>query len=542
MAPPGILLVTMQPKPALPLDQFHEWYNNEHGPTRLRMPDIFSNGLRYRATDAETPEYMAVYDVTSMHHLETDRYTTLRANRSQREAATIAQVDVVRYFYDLLHTKQAQDFAGPEHLTDAEALGRVAVAVQITPTDAPGAADAYTKWYTEEHAEMLSRVPGWLRSRLFKTSSLEANGPKDAFFALHDYAAINGLGGPEHRASMDTPWRTDVFGKYVASKGRRTYSLFYVFGPAPRELSSLSRLPASAGFTSADGKTTTTPGPGAAVVSSNITTPDSLSIPYRLEGNPDPGAPTVAFCNSLLTSLHMWDLLVAILKKHRPDLRILRYDTRGRHAVPAPPRAATLDTVTADLAAVLDALRIPRLDVLVGVSMGGATTLSFALRHPGRVGRFVACDFNVTSSAANTQAWRERIAMARGDNGEGIKTLAGQTVARWFHPSTMEKDGGAVARWMTDMVAGNDVEGFAHSCTALWDYDLKAGMGACEVPGLFVVGEGDGKGALVRAMDGFRGLLGGGDGAAELRVVPNAGHLPMCEEPEKFWEAIESFL
>ena len=459
----GILLVTMQPRPGLSLDQFHEWYNNEHGPTRLRMPEIFSNGLRYRAADNESPEFMAVYDVTSMHHLDTDRYTTLRANRSDREAATIGQVDVVRHFYDLLHTKQADAFVPPEDLPGDEALGRITVAVEMNLTDDPAAAEQYTKWYTEEHAEMLSKVPGWLRSRLFKTSTLEAK-PKDIFFSLHDYAPVNGLGGAEHKASMDTPWRTDVFSKYVASKGRRTFSLFYVFGPAPRELSSLSRLPASAAFT--DGKTTTTPGAADAAVTSYITTKDSLSIPYRLEGNSEPGAPTIAFCNSLLTSLHMWDPLVAILKKHRPDLRILRYDTRGRHAVPQPPVAATLDTVTEDLVAVLDALRIPKLDTLVGVSMGGATTLSFALQHPDRVAKFVACDFNATSSAANTQAWKDRIAMARSDDGRGIRTLAGQTVSRWFHPANREGD---VARWMRDMVAANDVEGFAHSCSALWE-------------------------------------------------------------------------
>jgi hypothetical protein len=98
MAPPGMLYVTMQPRPGLLDAQFHEWYNNEHGPTRLRLPQIFSNGLRYRAIDGAEPTYLASYDVTDMSPLETDTYTTLRANRSPREAETIGQVDVVRTF------------------------------------------------------------------------------------------------------------------------------------------------------------------------------------------------------------------------------------------------------------------------------------------------------------------------------------------------------------------------------------------------------------------------------------------------------------
>jgi pimeloyl-ACP methyl ester carboxylesterase len=55
-----------------------------------------------------------------------------------------------------------------------------------------------------------------------------------------------------------------------------------------------------------------------------------------------------------------------------------------------------------------------------------------------------------------------------------------------------------------------------------------------------VVGDGDGKGALVKAMDGFKGDLG--PKGCELKVVPTAGHLPMCESPEEFWEAVGRFL
>lgn len=528
-----MLYVTMQPKPGLSLDQFHEWYNNEHGPTRLRLPQIFSNGLRFRATDDLEPIFLAAYDVTAMSQLETDTYLTLRANRSSREAETIGQVDVKRYFWDLVHTKESDNFTPLEKLSDQEAEGIQTTAVDIQLRDVKGAGEEYQKWVIEEHIEMLAKVPGWLRSRIFKTSYLEGSS-KTTYFALHDYAKQNGQGGKEHKASMDTPWRTRVFDEYVASKGRRTYSLFYVFGPAPRELSSLSKLPQSAAFQASHPKLTTIPGSDA-VIESYVTTADSLNIPFRLEGNPDPKAPTVAFSNSLLTSLHMWDPFVAILKRERPDLRLLRYDTRGRHDVPQPPVGATLGTLADDLRAVLDALRITKLHTLIGVSMGGATTLNFAIKFPDRLEKLIACDFNATSSAANTQAWKDRTAQAEENNGEGIKSLAEQTVSRWVHPATLEKP--ETVKWLTEMVADNSVEGFRYSNTALWDYDLKPQMGGCAVPGVMVVGEGDAKGALVKAMDGFRGQLG--EKGAELKIIPNTGHLPMCEDPKAFWEAVE---
>lgn len=500
------------------------------------MSNIFSNGFRYRAASPGQPAFMAVYDVTAMEHLETEAYASLRARRSLREAATIGQVQVKRYLYDLLLTKQSASFTPIEHLTDRQADGIVTVAVEITPTASQGDGDHCQTWFTQEHSESLAEVPGWLRSRLLKTSTLEGTGKEVVYLCLHDYAKENGLRGPEHQASMDAPWRKKEPYHCVASKGRQVWSLFYVFGPAPRDLSSLSELPASARFASADGKTRTEAG-SEAVISSCVTTQDSLAIPYRLEGNPCPRAPVVAFSNSLLTSLHMWDAFVSILKRNRPELGILRYDTRGRHAIPQPPEAATLETLTDDLRHVLDAVRITKLHALVGVSLGGATALSFAMKYPARLDKFIACDFNTTSSPANTQAWKDRIAMAERDSGEGMGKLAGQTVARWFHPASADKK--ELAEEMAKMVAANSVEGFRNSCTALWDYDLKPKMKECSVPGMFVVGQGDAIG-VVEAMEGFRGLLG--DKGAVLKVVRDTGHLPMFEDAEAFWAAVKEYL
>ncbi|KAI6778659.1 uncharacterized protein J7T54_002927 [Emericellopsis cladophorae] len=535
MPTPGLLQALMQPKPTLDLPVFDEWYQNEHGPTRVRLSDIFGNGVRCRALDEREPTFAAFYDVKDIHDLETERYLTLRANRSKREASVVAQIDITRGFWDLIHERSADGFKAPEDTTDQDALGRVLLAVDLTPNEDPQAKEELQKWYGEENVDMLSKVPGWLRSRMYKTSVVEDGKATFRFLGLHEFAKNNGIRGPETQTALATPRAGEVMIKYTAASDRRMYELFYVFGSGARDLENLSKLPSDAAFFSTDERTRTLTGTDP-VIESYVPMADGLDIPYCLEGNKATDAPTVAFCNSLLTDLHMWDPLIELLKKERPDLRILRYDVRGRHAIPQPPKAATLDTVTADLQALLDGLRIAKLEALVGVSMGGATTLNFAMQHPDRLKKFVACDFNVTSSTANTQAWKDRIAMAEVDNNQGIKKLAEQTVARWFHPDTKP----ATKDWMVEMVSRNDVQGFAHSCTALWDYDLKPKMDGCTVPGLFVVGEVDGKGGLVKAMDGFKGELGGH--GAELKVVEGAGHLPMCEQPQGFWNTIREFL
>jgi pimeloyl-ACP methyl ester carboxylesterase len=70
----------------------------------------------------------------------------------------------------------------------------------------------------------------------------------------------------------------------------------------------------------------------------------------------------------------------------RSGRRAIAYDARGHgRSTPAPdPHAYGYERLTRDLAAVLDALGLPRA-ALAGASMGAHTALCFALAHPERV-------------------------------------------------------------------------------------------------------------------------------------------------------------
>jgi pimeloyl-ACP methyl ester carboxylesterase len=84
------------------------------------------------------------------------------------------------------------------------------------------------------------------------------------------------------------------------------------------------------------------------------------------------------------------------------------------------------------------------------------------------------------------------------------------------------------------MAENADFEGFRQNSLALSDYDLRPKVGEIKVPGLLVVGDGDGK--LPEAMSKF------GIENTRLEVIPGAGHLPMLENHEAFMEAIGKFL
>ncbi|PHH75455.1 hypothetical protein CDD80_2357 [Ophiocordyceps camponoti-rufipedis] len=435
------------------------------------------------ATDDQTPSYLAIYTVPDLDALSaSESYARLRTHRSDREAALIKTVNPHRQLLDLIFDKQADmPCKDPPFI--------VSIPYDHLPDPQP--------WFDAPTPQPKS----WLRTRLFHDR--ESN----TALAIHDFSS------PPAPSDFSAP-------------GSRIWSLLYIFGSAPRDLAVLAAEPRPPAWS--DGKTTTTtPGDDASIVS-YVSAADGLVIPYRLEGNPSPNAPVIAMSNSLLTSLEMWDPLVKLIRKHRPDLAILRYDFRGRHSIPASSPPVTIDLLASDLCSVLDALRIYRLHALIGVSLGGATALRFAQLHPNRLERLVGCDFNPVSTPSNAQAWRDRAATP-------LPALADQTVVRWLHPRNA-----SITPWLLSIIKANDPASFRAASEALHEYDLRPAAPDCPVPALLVVGDADAKGAMHAAMADFAPKLG--PRGATLRVIAEAGHVPMCEDPDAFWDAIGDFL
>lgn len=64
-------------------------------------------------------------------------------------------------------------------------------------------------------------------------------------------------------------------------------------------------------------------------------------------------------------------------------------------------------------------------------------------------------------------------------------------------------------------------------------------MKGCKVNIFFVVGDGDGKGVLVKVMEGFK--VNFGEKGVEFKIVFNVGYLFMFEVVSDFWEVINEF-
>ncbi|PNS17365.1 hypothetical protein CAC42_7048 [Sphaceloma murrayae] len=562
---PGILYVTMQPKPELPFEQFEDWYNNEHGPLRLRL-SFCENGFRYRATDLDGPgkgqhEWMAIYDLDDMDKLNGDEYLKLRGPpvQTQREVDIRPYLDINRRNFDLLSDRKTDDYQPVERIGGEDA-GNVMVHVAFTvkPDQDP---EEIGRWYDEEHTAMLQKVPGWRRTRRFKTSSIEKSQVTE-YLALHEYAPKNGLAGPEFVAATTTPWAHKVNNEVIASKHRRVYSHYYTFGPAPRHLSSITNWSSPATLTRT---LSTTP----SILESYITTPDGARINYHLTGSSSPTAPVVLCLPSILSHHSIYSSFTSHLLSKHPHLRVLRYNTRGRTSSLGTTTPITLQTLTSDALSLLDALRIPSVALAIGVSLGGVTVLNLGLKHPSRVPVFLACDTNAKAPPSNPKAWGERIAMAEADASAASTTtgayggpsedafvatvekgdkvvgeeLAEATVRRWFVKESY--DGGeleARVKEVKEMVRSNSLEGFKGSVRALYEYDITAELEGCKARGEFLVGAGDG--VLPEGMKKMAAQLGDGKGGKGVKctVVEGAGHLPMVERPEEVAQAVIKML
>jgi 3-oxoadipate enol-lactonase len=253
---------------------------------------------------------------------------------------------------------------------------------------------------------------------------------------------------------------------------------------------------------------------------------NGITINYSIDGAE--GAPWLVFSNSLATSLAMWDEQAAALKD---SFRVLRYDQRGHGETDAPSGRYPFDTLLADALGLLDALSIEKAH-FAGLSMGGATALGLAERHPERFNRIIVCDSPCQSTPASSQQWEERIAVAQKDS---IEALVEPTVTRWFPAETVAKNPPHLDK-VRAMIRATPVNGFIGCAAALAAHDYASGVATVTRPVLFMVGEKDG--ATPAAMRALCEKLPG----SRFVELAGAGHISNMDRPAEFTRAIRDFL
>jgi hypothetical protein len=195
----GLLFVFSEPG-EVDEDEFHTWYDTDHGPARLTVPGVHG-GVRYRAADDRTPTWLAVYPM-DLAGLDTPRYQELR-RRSPYEQGIVSRLATLdrRVYVQRTVTGDAGRDPSPWLLT-----------VALSSTDPAG----IERWYAEEHVPLLHAVPGWNRTTCFRRR--EGAGPD--LLAVHELTDPSVFDTESYRQATSTPWRAAVM-ETVTARERR---------------------------------------------------------------------------------------------------------------------------------------------------------------------------------------------------------------------------------------------------------------------------------------------------------------------------------
>src|SRR5882757_2627577 len=143
----GILIAAMDFS-AAPEDEFHDWYDLEHIPERLRVPGFLNADRWIGSTDPKIS--VATYDLDNVNVLKSPPYLAVGGENGSPWTKRTA-----RFRKSLLRYEGEQLFPG-----DKTAPQGAAALMLIGMNVAPEHEHEFNEWYNTEHIPALGSVPG----------------------------------------------------------------------------------------------------------------------------------------------------------------------------------------------------------------------------------------------------------------------------------------------------------------------------------------------------------------------------------------------
>jgi proline iminopeptidase len=225
--------------------------------------------------------------------------------------------------------------------------------------------------------------------------------------------------------------------------------------------------------------------------------------------------------------------------------QVIYLDLRGQGRSNRPPlETCTLEQMADDVAAFCRVLGLER-PAILGHSAGGFVALHLAVRHPDVIGRLILVA-TVAASADTSEAMPRLEARA----GSAARAAAERVFAGDFSSESMVDFGRLVMpAYVHDPATAGPVleaigrSGFSDEVASYYfqklapHYDLRGRLGEIGLPTIVVIGESD----WLCAPSASRAIAAAIPGS-HLVVIPDAGHFPFGEQPEKFGDAVRAFL
>jgi proline iminopeptidase len=265
------------------------------------------------------------------------------------------------------------------------------------------------------------------------------------------------------------------------------------------------------------------------------TTPDNVKLYYEEAGTGTP----ILFVHEFASDWRGWE---PQMREFAKRYRCVTYSARGYTPsdVPGDPNAYSYSHVMRDAVAVLDHLRIESAH-LIGLSMGGYTSLQVALNHAHRVRSLV-----LAGTGSGSERWyTENFHKHSKATGDQFEREGSESIARTYGMSASRvpfliKDPRGYAEFAARL-AEHDAKGSAHTSRGFQGgrpslYDFEAELRKLATPTLIVVGDEDDR-CIEPAL-----FLKETIPASGLVMMPKTGHAVNLEEPDLFNRVVGEFL
>ncbi len=250
------------------------------------------------------------------------------------------------------------------------------------------------------------------------------------------------------------------------------------------------------------------------------------------------GGTPVVFVHELAGSCRSFDPQVTAFKS---SWRPVTFNARGYPPSDVPESVASYsqDIAAADIIAVLDGLSIARAH-LVGVSMGSASVLQAAIRHPERAASATLASIGSYSDIDREEQRATVEASAREMEAKGMAAMAKIMAAQPARRRLGQKNPAQAERFIREYAAFslqgsvNTLRGVQQVRPPVYVHEARAKL--LRLPVLIVLGEEDEM--CVRPSQFLARTIPG----ARLETLPATGHVVNLEEPEAFNRLVMAFI
>jgi len=232
--------------------------------------------------------------------------------------------------------------------------------------------------------------------------------------------------------------------------------------------------------------------------------------------------------HSLLTDRTAFDLVREPLAR-RSRLTLVHLPGYGLSA----PSGSTVEDYADRVAAVLDALKLPRTTDVLGNGLGGFVALGLAIRHGARFDRLIVVDALAGFPEAGKVPLRT---LAQVVQAQGMAAALDTAVRRMFNPPYIAAHPDVIDE-RKRVLQNMDAVNFAKLCVALTNVEFEALLPQIRNRTLVMAGAQDQTTAPALVRKVAAGIPG-----ARFMEIESSGHCPQIEQPVRFVEILEEFL